>query len=361
MQVHHLRNQSATDDADAETSLCQAARDYTPVIDGRSIRQGVAAGPALTASIVVANAPVSFGAFEVTVGIDPHVPDALTVLDAVQRAGYAGIDLGPPGYLGTEEDLRQRLSARGLGLAGGYVAMPFSEPDRMGPSMDELARLLDIFDQASSLPRLRGSVGEGGLPPRPTLADAGSDSRRKTPGRAHDDPSSMLDSAAWSRFAESMKRATGLCRERGYEPTFHHHGASYVETPEEIEEMLHRTDVGLCLDTGHLLIGGGDPITAAHDWAPRINHLHLKDVRRAIIDAVVSKHGVMMDFWREGAFCPLGEGDLDIDGVLNALRDRRFSGWLVVEQDMLPRPDDPPERAAQDQQRNREYLRARGL
>jgi len=320
----------------------------------------VSAKPALTPSIVVANAPVSFGAFEVTVGIDPHVPDALTVLDAVQRAGYAGIDLGPPGYLGAGKDLRQRLSTRGLGLAGGYIAMPFSEPDRMGPTMDELARLLDVFDQASSLPRT-GRVGEAVFPPRPTLADAGSDARRKTPGRAHDDPSLMLDPAAWSRFAESMKRAAGLCRERGYEPSFHHHGASYVETPQEIEEMLQRTDVGLCLDTGHLVIGGGDPVTSARDWAARINHLHLKDVRRAIIERVATKHGVMMDFWREGAFCPLGEGDLDLDAVVAVLRDEHFSGWLVVEQDMLPRPDDPPERAAGDQQRNREYLRARGL
>ena len=276
----------------------------------------------------------------------------------MQRAGYAGIDLGPPGYLGTGEELRRRLSERNLQLAGGYIAMPFSAPDRMGPSMDELARLLDVFDQASSLP-LAGRAGEGVIPPRPTLADAGSEARRKTPGRAHDDPSLMLDDAAWTRFAESMKRAAGLCRARGYEPTFHHHGASYVETPQEIDEMLQRTDVGLCLDTGHLVIGGGDPVRAAREWAARINHLHLKDVRRAVIDRVVTRKGVMMDFWREAAFCPLGEGDLDIDGVLRALQD--FSGWLVVEQDMLPRPDEPPDRAARDQQRNREYLRARGL
>ena len=275
----------------------------------------------------------------------------------MQRAGYAGIDLGPPGYLGSGEQLRRRLLDRNLHLAGGYIAMPFSEPDRMAPAMDELGDLLDIFDQAS-LP-LQGRVVEGVFPPRPTLADAGSEARRQTPGRAHDDPLLMLDEAAWVRFAESMKRATGLCRARGYEPTFHHHGASYVETPHEIEEMLQRTDVGLCLDTGHLVIGGGDPVKAAREWAARINHLHLKDVRRGVIDRVVARKGVMIDFWREGAFCPLGEGDLDIDGVLGALQG--FSGWLVVEQDMLPRSDDPPDRAARDQQRNRDFLRARGL
>ena len=222
----------------------------------------------------------------------------------------------------------------------------------MPPTMDELARLLDILDSVKA---------DAPVPPRPTLADAGSDARRRTPGRAHGDPALMLDAAAWSRFGESMKRAAGLCRERGYEPTFHHHGASYVETPEEIEELLRRTDVGLCLDTGHLAIGGGDPLRAVADWGARINHLHLKDARRAVIARVIAKEGLMKDFWGESAFCPLGEGDLDIDGILRGLRDRRFSGWLVVEQDMLPRPDEPPDRAARDQQRNRDYLRARGL
>jgi len=313
----------------------------------------VVEGPAdLTASIAVAGAPVSFGAFEVTVGIDPHVPDAASVLDAVQHAGYDGIDLGPPGYLGEGGELRRRLDSHGLHLAGGYIAMPFSEPARMPDAIDELHRLLGIFDSVRNAALVR---------PRPTLADAGSEARRRTPGRAHDDPSLTLDAAGWSRFAEGVKRAAGLCRDRGYEPTFHHHGASYIETPEEIEEMLRRTDIGLCLDTGHLVIGGGDPLRAVADWGARINHLHLKDVRRSVIERVTAGEGLMMDFWREGAFCALGDGDLDIDGILRAIRDAGFSGWLVVEQDMLPRRDDPADRAARDQQRNREYLRVRGL
>ena len=348
MQMHHLGDESATDDADAQSSLSQAGRDYTPVVDGRSICR---VSP-LTPSIAIAGAPVSFGAFEVTVGVDPHVPDALAVLDAVARAGYAGIDLGPPGYLGNGRELSDRLHERGLHLAGGYIAMPFSEPDRMPSALTELGRLLDIFD---------GVKGDAPMPPRATLADAGSDDRRRTPGRAHDDPSLMLDAAGWSRFADGIDRAADLCRRRGYEPTFHHHGASYVETPQEIGELLDRTDVGLCLDTGHLVLGGGDPHQAVIEWADRINHLHLKDVRRAVIDRVIAAQGVMMDFWREGAFCPLGDGDLDIDAILRGLRDRGFAGWLMVEQDMLPRPDDSIDRAARDQQRNREYLRTRGL
>src|SRR5207245_2669930 len=83
---------------------------------------------------------------------------------------------------------------------------------------------------------------------------------------------------------------------------------SYVETPEEIGQTVARTDVGLCLDTGHLVLGGGDPHQALSDWAGRINHLHLTDVRQAVIDCVIAREGVMPDIWPRGAFCPLGEG-----------------------------------------------------
>src|SRR5437764_8015535 len=104
-------------------------------------------GPApLTASIAVASAPVSFGAVEVTVGVDPHVPDAISVLDAVQRDGYEGIDLGPVGYLGSKDDLRERLGIRGLHLSGGYVAMPFSDPAGMDAAIAELQTMLDLVD-----------------------------------------------------------------------------------------------------------------------------------------------------------------------------------------------------------------------
>src|SRR4030088_33920 len=162
MQVHHLRDQSATDDADAQSRLSQAARDYTPTTDDRSIRR---VSTDLSGSIVGATAPVSFGAFEVTVGIDPHVPNAISVLDAVQRDGYEGIDLGPIGYLGTKEDLRERLRARGLHLSGGYVAMPFSDPAGMDAGTTELTAMLDLFDSVKDSADLP--------PPKPTLADAG--------------------------------------------------------------------------------------------------------------------------------------------------------------------------------------------
>lgn len=306
-------------------------------------------GPGL-AGVVLANAPVSYGAFEITVGIDPHVPEPLTLLDWVAQAGYSGIDLGPVGYLGTPENLAQRLAQRNLGLAGGYFELPFSEPERMDAALSELDGLLDIFD----------AVADDRLAPKPTLADAGSPERSRYPGRAALDRSIGLDEAAWKRFADGLARAAARCRERGYEPTFHHHTATYVEAQWEIEKLLELSDVGLCLDTGHLLLGRGDPVTAIRDWSQRINQVHLKDARSAKLEEIVAEAAPVQEIWRRKAFCALGDGDIDIERVLEELARIGYAGWLVVEQDVLPDPENPDE-PARDQVRNREYLRAHGL
>src|SRR5215470_20443364 len=101
-------------------------------------------------TIAVANAPVSYGAFEVTVGHDPNVPNGTEVLDQVAEAGYAGIDLGPVGYLGTGERLGELLAARGLGLAGAYLELPYADPDALDRTMPELDAMLSVFDAIQS-------------------------------------------------------------------------------------------------------------------------------------------------------------------------------------------------------------------
>jgi inosose dehydratase len=310
-----------------------------------------APGPEVS-RIAVANAPVSYGAFEITVGIDPNVPEPLTLLDWVHQAGYEGIDLGPAGYLGDTDTLAGRLRDRDLSLAGGYLELPFSEPEKLRAALLELEVLLDVFDNAGD--------GNRGPKPKPTLADAGSPARSRYPGRAALDPSIGLDDAAWRRFAEGLARAVDRCRERGYDPTFHHHTATYIEAQWEIERLLEVSDVGLCLDTGHLLLGRGDPITAVRDWGGRINQVHLKDARLAKLEEIVNEAAPVEEIWRRKAFCALGDGDIDVAQVLEALAAIGYSGWLVVEQDVLPDPADP-EQPAIDQQRNREYLRAHGL
>jgi len=303
--------------------------------------------------ILVANAPVSYGAFELTVGIDPHTPDGEHVLDEVTGAGYAGIDLGPVGYLGTGRQLGERLAARGLGLAGGYLELPYADPAALDAMLPELDALLDAFDVVA------GWVISP--PPRPTIADSGSPERRARPGQAHADPALGMDAGTWRQWARGLRQVLARCRDRGYEPTFHHETGTYVEAPWEVERVLELTDVGLCLDTGHFLLGGGDPVTALQRWQDRINQVHIKDARREVIERIIAEQEPTEQIWAREAFPPLGQGDVDLDAVIEHLLDSGYHGWAVVEQDTLPRTAERFARAADDQRANRAFLRARGL
>ena len=244
----------------------------------------------------IANAPVSYGAYELTVGIVPNVPDAEHVLDAIAGAGYDGTELGPLGYLGEGELLEERLRRRGLALAGAFVEVRFGTE-----GLDELERTLDAI---------------AGHDAKAVLCDKGPRDGEVDLG------------AAWD--------AAELVRGRGLEPTFHPHLGTRVQTPSEIERLLAGTDVPLLLDTGHLTAAGGDALTGVREWARRINHVHVKDVR-------------------DGVFCELGAGEVDLAGVVAGLDG--YDGWLVVEHDWIPKPGEQPDAQIEAQARNRRWLR----
>ena len=292
----------------------------------------------------MANAPCSYGAFEITVGVLPDVPEAERVLSAIASAGYEGTELGPPGYLGDRLTLRRSLEDHGLTLVGGYIPIRFSEPEYWTEDLAVMDATLDLFAAA------------GGTEAKPVLADGGSAERIRFPGRAAADRSIGLDEDGWARFAEGVAQACDLARTRGFEPTFHHHTATFVEAPWEIERVLELTDVGLLLDTGHLRLGGGDPTTALREWGSRINHIHIKDVHDAVLAGVIADAADMPEAWRRGVFCELGTGDVDLDSFFAELSRSDYSGWLVVEQDMVPQSPQDAANAEASQVRNRAWL-----
>lgn len=146
----------------------------------------------------------------------------------------------------------------------------------------------------------------------------------------------------------------------GLRTVFHHHRGGHVETPEEIDALLSRTEpalLGLCLDTGHLMFAGGDPLTVLAEYGDRIRHVHFKDCEPAL--AAPSR----VEAWdyhrsvRNGIFRELGRGMVPFAGVLAALRARDYAGWIVVEQDVLPGLGTP----AASAMRHRAYLRDLGI
>jgi inosose dehydratase len=305
-------------------------------------------------AIAVANAPCSYGAFEVTVGILDGVPSGLDVLDHVAASGYDGIDLGPVGYLAAPDELAERLGERGLSLAGGFVGLPFSEPDRCRAAFGEVDAVIDILD------RVCGDGLAGRPAPRPTLVDAGSPARVANPGRAAKDTSLGLDEDGWKRFADGLQEVAARFRERGHEPTFHPHTATYVEAVWEIERFLELTDVGMCVDTGHVVVGGGEPAECIRRWSDRINHIHVKDVDRTRVASIIEERLPVQEIWRRRAFPALGTGDLDLNAVVEAIKDIGYSGWVVVEQDIFPEPAGF-EQTLRDQAANRAFLADRGV
>jgi inosose dehydratase len=118
---------------------------------------------------------------------------------------------------------------------------------------------------------------------------------------------------------------------------FHPHAATWIEAPDEVEGLADRlggSGVGLCLDVGHYLVGGGDPVTAIGRYRELLGHVHLKDVDPAVLARL--RAGEMPDFGaavRERIFTELGNGALDLGGVLSALDRIGYRGWLMVEQD----------------------------
>lgn len=298
----------------------------------------------------VAGAPVSFGVFELTPeGAETVSPDAMC--EALQHAGYRGIDLGPVGFLGRGADLRARLDRFELELAGGWIQLPFCDDEAFSASLPALRDALRLFSDAAY-------SGPSRLP-LPTLADSGSIARSAAPGRGADaDP---LSQATADRLYRNVDHAAGVVRAAGFEPTFHHHAGTFVESPDEIDAFLAHSDLGLTFDIGHLALAGGDPVDGVRRWGDRINHLHLKDVRTGRVREILASGGGMAEVWSGGAFVAFGRGDIDIAGVMDLIASDGFDGWVVVEQDVLNGPDVAIDEFLRertvDQQINRDALR----
>ncbi|MFB4281240.1 MULTISPECIES: TIM barrel protein [unclassified Nonomuraea] len=292
----------------------------------------------------VANAPVSFGVFELSDAPPPLTPDEM--VRALSEAGYEGIDSGPIGYLGTGSELADRLAGAGLLLAGGWVDLRYGDAEAYARGLPALEAALDVFAAAPA----------GDLAPRPTLACSGSPERFARPGGS----APGLAASDWPAYAARVQEATDRCRERGFEPAFHHHLGTYVETPEDVERLLELTDVPLCLDTGHLLLAGGDPVACLRAWADRVGHVHIKDGDTKILAQALSDGVDLRELMGRGGFARLGEGELDLPGVVRTLDEIGYAGWIVIEQDTLPGRRTVAQNIA-DQAANRRKLKDLGL
>jgi inosose dehydratase len=145
----------------------------------------------------------------------------------------------------------------------------------------------------------------------------------------------VLDEGQWSTLLANLDRLAAVVADRGLLAVLHPHVGTIVETRADVDKVLAGSSIPLCLDTGHLLIGGTDPLELAKAVPNRIAHTHLKDVDAALATKVQSGELTYTDAVKAGMYTPLGTGDVDIAGIVSVLRDNGFDGWFVLEQDTI--------------------------
>jgi inosose dehydratase len=273
----------------------------------------------------VAGAPISWGVSELP-GWGYQMPRD-RVLSEMREVGLDATELGPPGYLpGDVSERRQLLDRYGLRLVAGFLAAVLH--DRRRPAVGEIEM------QARKLE----SSGAEVL----VLAAA-------LPGESYD-RDERLSPSQWTALAESLAAAEEIASAHGLRLSFHPHAGTAVARKEDVNTMLEMTSAELCLDTGHLFLGGADPADVVRDAAGRVNHVHLKDVDSKLAGRIRSGDMTYAEGVAAGLYRPLGEGDLDIEAVFNRLQGAVYQGWYVLEQDMAltaePEPARGPLKAA---------------
>lgn len=258
----------------------------------------------------VAGAPISWGVCEVPGW--GHQLSADRVLAEMREIGLVATEFGPEGFLPVEPDAKAaRLEAAGLDAVGGFVPVVLHEP-----TVDVRAVVLPVLESfaAAQAGTLVLSADTGG---------AGYDDRVE------------LDDGAWRVLLDNLDRIADLAGERGVTATLHPHVGTVVERTAEVERVLEGSALPLCLDTGHLLIGGTDPAQLAKDVPGRVAHVHLKDVDAELAGLVRAGELSYTSAVADDLYRPLGQGDVDIAGIVSALEAAGYTGWYVMEQDTV--------------------------
>ena len=281
--------------------------------------------------IKIAGAPISWGVCEVPGWGYQLTPDR--VLSEMRGAGLSATELGPDGFLpANTAELREVLRANELDCVGGFVPVVLHEAHH-DPAADLAGPLDALVAAGAGVVVLAAATGADGYDSRP-----------------------VLDDGQWATLLANLDRLAGLVADRGLLAVLHPHVGTMVETRADVDRVLAGSSIPLCLDTGHLLIGGTDPLELAKAVPHRIAHTHLKDVDAALAAKVQSGELTYTDAVKAGMYTPLGTGDVDIAGIVSVLRDNGFDGWFVLEQDTILDGEPADEGPVRDVLASVEYL-----
>src|SRR5688572_7034369 len=261
--------------------------------------------------IKIANAPCSWGVLEFE--SKTASPGYAQVLDEIAQTGYVGTELGDWGFMPTDpERLRDELERRGLDMVGAFVTTRLVDSRSYG----------ETRERAVATARLLASIAEE-TPPVIVLSDEPTADPHRARAAGRVTPALGFPDAWWDTAVEGVEDIARAVRdEAGLRTVLHHHCATFVETPQEIDAVMKRTDpalVGLCLDTGHATYGGGSAVELLARYGDRIRHVHFKDCEPHVAERARLDQSDYQTALRQGLFCELGKGSVDFAAVLRGL------------------------------------------
>lgn len=234
--------------------------------------------------------------------------------------GLRATELGPDGFLPADPDeLDAYLADQGLRVVGGWVPIAMAFQDLFDERLDYLRRACRQFQLAGADVLVLGPVWDY------------IDYEKK----------GVLTDSQWSTFFANLGQVDEISREYGLVTALHQHMGTVIEDSSDLQRVLDHTDVKLCVDTGHMLSAGIDPVTVVQSDPDRIAHVHLKDISVALAQRIVAGELRFDDAVKGGLFRPLGEGDVDLVGVITTLESAGYQGWYAIEQDCFL-TEDPP-------------------
>ncbi len=279
----------------------------------------------------IAGAPISWGVCEVP-GWGSVLPSE-TVLSEMHSLGLTATELGPPDYLPADpEALRTLLSGHDLTLVGGFLAVTLHTDVRS--TLDEADRVAAVLEA-------------GGAEVLVLAAATGLDGYDENPGLTDDE---------WDTLVGTCAKIRDIAAGHGLRTVLHPHAGTHVEREAEVERFLADSDLQLCLDTGHLLIGGTDPVELARRHPDRIGHVHLKDVRGEIAAKVRGGDLNYTEAVEQGIYVPLGDGDVDVEALVRLVHEAGYTGWFVLEQDTRLKHGGPVDTPLKDTARSLAHL-----
>lgn len=257
----------------------------------------------------VAGAPISWGVCEVP-GWGPML-DARRVLREMTSLGLDAIEQGSPGFFPDDVgELKEILAEFDVQVIADFVPLPLHDTAQKPAALEKAKKMAARLQSLGATTFVTCAIKD------PVWSD---------PHR--------MDESELKVLADSLNQLEDICAEHDLVHTLHPHLNSMVEVAADVKRVADACDVKWTMDTGHLMLGGYDPLEFTKDLGDRVSHAHVKDVNLGLAEKVLTREMTLLEATEKDIFLPFGQGDVPIADIITRLEESGYQGWYVLERD----------------------------